>query len=74
MVDFLEQTNIKERNKKLQNYFDIRCKKCESWEVLIIGSDEIKYGSKYTGRYGDVGAIFKCKKCGNAVRIIVADC
>ena len=51
--------------------FEIKCKKCQSKNVIIDGFDEISQGSEYTGVWGDSGVIIKCLSCGNAYKVII---
>ena len=53
--------------------FDITCKKCGSREVDLIADDDLSMGSEYTGIYGSASAVIKCKSCGNAYTLNVAD-
>ena len=67
-VDWYKEVNNQEKTKEVQTFFSIECNKCNSKKVTIIPSDHI--GMADSGNYGDAGAKFKCKECGNAVRLI----
>lgn len=71
--DFMRETNETEKRKDFNDYFNVSCKKCNSTEIEFISFDYIAQGSEYTGLYGDAGAIFKCIKCGNAVRVLTKE-
>ena len=66
---------FKEEAKKHQNpegkTFTITCDKCNSSNVIIEMNYDFEEGSEYTGIYNEeVGALLKCKSCGNAFAII----
>jgi len=74
----MEEMDLEEWNEQLKInpegfMFELKCKKCNSKDVILTGYDNLGVGSEYTGIYGDAGFIIKCKSCGNAYKIATTD-
>ena len=57
---------------KVNNFFEFKCKKCGSSDIILIRDDSICY-TRYTGMWGSADIVIKCNKCGSACSIIIKD-
>ena len=70
--DYCDEFDDNISDKLTEDSFSVRCKVCDSENVEIKLRDKvISGGSEYTGDWTstDMGLLFKCRDCGNAIAI-----